>query len=362
MYATCISCHAPLGANEMLERFPVGRKLAIDAKRGRLWVVCGACRQWNLSPVEERWEAIEEGERLFRDARLRASTDQIGLARLKDGTELIRLGEPQRPEFAAWRYGDRFARRWMLNAPLAGVAGAAALVSKNVTILMLMQWAIVPLGLVFAGSTAREVIRFTRKAVDLPHPDAGRVKLTQAHVETMRILRDPDAPTGWHLRVAHSEWVNGRKSFGKGEAELVLHGADAVSVATRLMPRINRIGGRRKTVQEAVGILERAGSMDAVFRMAGDLDPGSEQTLRRQRPDQVVALFENEGSSLAKADGAVRLAVEMAAHEEQERALLAGELAGLEQQWKDAEEIAAIADSLTLPSSVVAGLERLRLR
>jgi hypothetical protein len=87
----------------MIEHFPVGRRLAFDAARGRLWVVCAACRQWNLSPLDERWEAIEEAERLNRDTRLRVTTDQVGRARLRDGSELVRIGEPQRPEFAAWR-------------------------------------------------------------------------------------------------------------------------------------------------------------------------------------------------------------------------------------------------------------------
>jgi hypothetical protein len=59
MHSTCTFCHAPLGANAMVEHFPVGRRLAFDADRGRLWVACAACRQWNLSPLEERWEAIE---------------------------------------------------------------------------------------------------------------------------------------------------------------------------------------------------------------------------------------------------------------------------------------------------------------
>ena len=58
MYSTCIFCHAGLGSNEAIEHFPVGRRLAFDAAKGRLWVVCSACERWNLSPLEERWEAI----------------------------------------------------------------------------------------------------------------------------------------------------------------------------------------------------------------------------------------------------------------------------------------------------------------
>ncbi|HMH86422.1 MAG TPA: hypothetical protein VK529_10795, partial [Gemmatimonadaceae bacterium] len=63
MYSTCLFCHTELGANEAVEHFPVGRRLAFDAAKGRLWVVCRKCERWNLTPVEERWEAIEECER-----------------------------------------------------------------------------------------------------------------------------------------------------------------------------------------------------------------------------------------------------------------------------------------------------------
>jgi hypothetical protein len=31
MYSTCLFCHAQLGANEAVEHFPVGRRLAFDA-------------------------------------------------------------------------------------------------------------------------------------------------------------------------------------------------------------------------------------------------------------------------------------------------------------------------------------------
>jgi hypothetical protein len=62
MYSTCLFCNANLGSNEVVEHFPVGRRLAFDATKGRLWVVCRSCERWCLSPLEERWEAIEECE------------------------------------------------------------------------------------------------------------------------------------------------------------------------------------------------------------------------------------------------------------------------------------------------------------
>ena len=69
-----------------MEHFPIGRRLAFDSAKGRLWVVCGHCARWNLTPIEERWEAVEESERAFRAQRLRAQTDNIGLVRLPDST------------------------------------------------------------------------------------------------------------------------------------------------------------------------------------------------------------------------------------------------------------------------------------
>jgi hypothetical protein len=44
-----------------------------------------------------------------------------------------------------------------------------------------------------------------------------------------------------------------------------------------------------------------------------------------------------------------RLALEMAAHEETERRALDGELAELEAAWREADEVAAIADALLDP-------------
>jgi hypothetical protein len=85
-----------------------------DAVKGRLWVVCKQCERWNLTPLDERWEAIEQAERQFSAAKQRVSTENIGLTRLNDGTELVRIGEPLRPEYAAWRYGDQFGRRRQL--------------------------------------------------------------------------------------------------------------------------------------------------------------------------------------------------------------------------------------------------------
>jgi hypothetical protein len=88
----------------------VGRRLAFDPKTGRLWVICTRCGRWNLTPLEERWEAIDDSERLFRGTRLRMSTDNVGLAQFRGGFELVRVGPALLPEIASWRYGTRLVR------------------------------------------------------------------------------------------------------------------------------------------------------------------------------------------------------------------------------------------------------------
>jgi len=50
----------------------------------------------------------------------------------------------------------------------------------------------------------------------------------------------------------------------------------------------------------------------------------------------------------------------MALHEEAERRALQGELDALEQAWREAEEVAAIADDLLVPPSVNSSLDRLK--
>jgi hypothetical protein len=50
----------------------------------------------------------------------------------------------------------------------------------------------------------------------------------------------------------------------------------------------------------------------------------------------------------------------MALHEEAERRAFQGELADLEQAWREAEEIAGISDSLLVPATVDESYDRMR--
>ena len=127
MYRTCIYCSADLGTNDVLEPFPTGKRLAFDGWKGRLWAICPRCARWNLSPIEERWEAVEAAERLFADARLRVQSENVGMAKLRDGTRLIRVGAALPGELAAWRYGDQLVRRRRNYLIVAGAAAAAGI-------------------------------------------------------------------------------------------------------------------------------------------------------------------------------------------------------------------------------------------
>ena len=187
MYATCLYCHSHLGRNDRLPRFPVGRRIAFDSARGRLWVVCRSCARWNLSPLEERWAAFDECERLFRATRVRISTDNIGLVELPDGMSLIRIGQPLWPEFAAWRYARRFRSRRVKTSIAAGaILGSAAGIALGAVALGFG-------GLAFAGAYAAGLWvadegpkRRPAAAFRVHH---RLVRLTQEDAEATRVLQ-----------------------------------------------------------------------------------------------------------------------------------------------------------------------------
>jgi hypothetical protein len=202
VYSTCLFCNSDLGRNEAIEHFPVGRRLAYDAAKGRLWVVCRRCERWNLSPLEERWEAIEECERMYSGTRLRVSTENIGLARLREGLELVRIGQPQRPEFAAWRYGDQFGRRRRRHliyttAGMAAVAGIV-LVGPATGFIAGGSWAL------WHGANAiRNLYEAQRVRLRLQLPGLERpVIIRKRHLNDARLVSTPDVGS-WQLHVAH---------------------------------------------------------------------------------------------------------------------------------------------------------------
>jgi len=351
VYTTCIHCNAPLGRNEAFEVFPVGTRLAFDSARGRLWVVCRACDRWNLSPPEERWEAVEAAERRFRESRLRVSTDNIGLARLREGVDLVRIGDPQRPEMAAWRYGDQFGKRRKRQMLVTGavVGGATAILGG-------MVWVGMSVGSfagVYANNGVWDTLIHGRQGKSIGRiqlPDGWIVELERRHA---RMSAFEQGPPGGPLRL-RLESCSGTH---------IVTGDDAMRIAARLMPTVNRFGGSSVQVRDAVALLEEAG------------DPMRTLTLVQQRhgaePDDVQwdrkRSVWHRAQQVRKLPGTLhtlapreRLAIEMALHEESERRAMDGELAELERAWKDAEEIAQIADTMFDSPSVDRKVDALR--
>jgi hypothetical protein len=361
MYSTCLFCNSDLGRNEAVEHFPVGRRLAYDAAKGRLWVVCRRCERWNLSPLEERWEAIEECERMYSGTRLRVSTENIGLARLRDGLELVRIGRPQRPEFAAWRYGDQFGRRRRrhLIYTTAGVAAVAGLIVAGPATGFIAggSW-----GIWQAANALRELYDARRVRVRLQLPGLYQPAIIRKrHLNDARLVSAPDIGA-WQLHIAHERtkgsrlwWASLRTmtspTLDAGPREVtVLSGDYALRAAGQLLPKLNAAGARAPQVQSAVRLIEEVGDPVKLFAIQAE----------RSRPGPRSKVTQPQGRVIAELPTEVRLALEMAAHEETERRALEGELALLEEAWRNAEEVAAIADDMFLPEETTDRLERLR--
>ena len=360
MFATCLFCHRDLGRNETFETFPIGRRLAFDAAKGRLWVVCPHCERWNLSPLEERWEAIEHAERLYRDTRRRVSTENIGLGKLRDGTTLVRIGEALRPEFAAWRYGDQFGRRRRRQMLMvgAGLGALGAIVAGGAAVGVGVGgfgWLLARVGSGIVRGNPETVVARIRA----PGGDVLRVR-------RRHLLETSIEPAESGLLAVNLRFAGGSRRF---------EGEQAMHVASRIVPAANRFGGSKQTVAQAVGVIEDAGSADGFL---DKLARARQVTARAQgasvMPGSMVELsgwgggvvgqrgtWRRRGgpwrardwsTGLFALNSVQRLALEMALHEQAERAALEGELAALELAWREAEEIAGIADSLLVPPGV----------
>jgi hypothetical protein len=358
VYTACLFCHTDLGANHFLSTFPVGRRLAFDPKRGRLWVICTSCGRWNLTPLEERWEAIDDGERLFSGTRLRMSTDNVGLARFRGGFELVRIGPALLPEIASWRYGTRLVRfdpeegaqrrsLFMRGAGLIAKATASALVGyahgvglSDETVLRMRTF-----------RRAHGV--FLRTADAYGHP----IVVRYSHLGAAELVRpEKDAP--WQLRLAHDAGV------------ATLAESAALRVAGKMLATLNVGVASQAEVQHAIAKLDEAGDPEGYFtRVAslamrtswGRFPDAAEEHERPPRgsfSERLALQLANrsfwgrggtgsdEQTPLFRLPAVDRLALEMAANEDIERRALLGELDALHAAWKDAEEIAAIADEL----------------
>ena len=343
MYSTCLYCNAKLGANDMIERFPVGRRLAFDAARGRLWVVCGECRRWNLTPMEERFEAIEDCERLYRGTYVRVSTGNVGLAKLKDGLELVRIGKPLRPEFAAWRYANEFFSRRTrayarAGATLVGAAGVSVGVGSA-------------LGPVAMAAGGMSVVAFPALVMaSISTTVLGYAMATDYMLFERVLARFRVADRVIRVRAKHARSIE--LGFDRLEHATIgiqhdggwttFKGQRAMHAATTLLANTNRHGASGRLVQHAVDQIETAGNSERYLTHATDRNEW-----RGHRPVSVLNAYRGLGPM--NLDDTERLALEMAVHEEIERRAAEGELSALREAWVEAEEIASIVDGMLTP-------------
>lgn len=365
MYSTCLFCNGPLGANEQIASFPVGRRLAYDPARGRLWAVCTRCSRWNLSPLDERWEAIDECERLFRGTRLRYSTDNIGLARIHEHLELVRIGPALLPEIASWRYGARLERHAAAMTNGAHRAGALARRAPG-----LHRWVARKAASALAGyatsvglsDEAMLRLRTFRRgdAVLARSVDEGGtpIVIRYAHLGAAELIR-PERDAPWRLVVRHDRGVS-RLAEGAG-----------LRTAGKMLASLNFGVATNAEVHHAIAKLDEAGDREGYFSRVASLALRTRWGRVPDAPDE--GLIEPAGGSFAerialqlanrsfwgrggtgsdettplfRLPAVDRLALEMASNEDIERRALQGELAALADAWKEAEEIAHISDEL----------------
>ena len=243
----------------------------------------------------------------------------------RGGVDLVRIGNARRREFAAWRYMQRFRRRfYRTNAAICTYYAGVFTLDAGVLAL--------PTGLVPVGGAAFLAWFFLRTI--------GRVRVgggvdeegSRARSDTIR-FRFKDHGS---IRLLPDD---GEPGFGVEVRKLTrrawFEGEDARRVAAAVIAGFNPGGGSRRKVERAVAEIDSSG-----------------------HPSRFIIDTANKGyRGLSFRKGHIRsfpattkLALEMALHEEQERRALEGEIWILEQAWKEAEEIAAISDNLLLPA------------
>lgn len=330
MYSHCIFCSQHLGRNGIFETFPAGRVIAFDAWKGRLWAVCPRCQRWNLAPLEERWEAVESAEEQFRGTRLRMQFENIGVAQVPEGTQLIRVGAALPGELAAWRYGRALRgrrRTYWMNIALGVAAELAAPGAQAVRIRARRKAILYRLSEDVSPTGAAVLIRAeSLKNARVRCGEGGEIHVSLPRVFSIR--------QRWLARLTRRELPD----------TLALSGRTAHDLLARAMVRVNAPGASKQDLRSALEWVERYGSPERILSQV----TGGALTLSERRWSLRKGLEGTgaNGTNSSHLPAPVMLAFEMALHEDSERLALAGDLRLLRECWREAEEIAQIADVL----------------
>ena len=313
----CAFCDARFRRNDLLPEFPGGRTLAFDPERNRLWTICGRCGQWNLASLDygERASAVAKLDSHFRATPEHGGSQAIGVAQVH-GVTLMRIGDATWREFAAWRYGRRLQGRfWISRTAPWIVLGLSLFMAYTKPGQLVSSLPFVASG--FSLFQMRDSLRSLWRVVGAVRAADGAmatVRVRQA--QNAELLRD--GADSWKLVVDHS----------RGTA--VLRGDQATRALAAMMPAVNAYHGSSKQVDAAIDVIERVGGPSFVFAaLAKGTRPG-----------------EDKKSRLVALKSADALALEIAAQEYQERRQLQGEVTAFELEWRDAEAVARIAETL----------------
>jgi hypothetical protein len=324
MFSSCGFCNAAFDGDGGPSGLGVGRRIAFDEWKGRLWVVCPRCSRWNLTPFDDRLERIEAVARAASQGRIAASTDQVALIRW-ERYDFVRVGKPPRVELATWRYGERLRNRqrerMKVVVPLT-VAAIGLGIAANVAagggfgvvvwnVHRLVDW-------MYLRMVGRRPVNLSEAPICAR---CGTVmQLRARHVQHARIVPDQHAEIAVLLSCPHCH-----------QEAAQLTGNDAVQVLRQGLTFLNLSRGGRRKAEDAAREVDRVGGPDRLVR---DIAL-RELTLRSLRPERGLAL-------------------EMAVDER-------AEVEELERQWKEAEEIAEIADgTLGTATEIEDALRRLK--
>ena len=336
MFTRCLVCATSFEPNEQLEHAPYGHKLAFDPSRGRLWAVCSTCRRWSLMPIEDRWEALEELEKVTVDrARLLSQTDNIALLRAGP-MDIVRVGRARLTEEAWWRYGRELTsrkRKWD-KLGFAGTLAAAAVVAGGWAaggVSMLGMWLIMGHG----SETVRDGARWLRFGSAAWRGEEQCAKCgfafrSIAYRDRASLGIFPGGEPGRMELVARCPRCGQYR-----EAGLRLSGEDADRTLRRVLAYHHFSGASEQRVRKATRLIEEAGS-----------------------PQDLTRIVVRDGKRLGDLQRTGGIALEIAANESTEQHLLELELAELEAHWRREEELAAIIDGELTPLPLLETLRR----
>jgi hypothetical protein len=353
MYSKCQVCRRSLGHNTAITHMPVGRRLAYDAARGRLWIVCAKCQEWSLTPLEERWEALEECERLFATATVhvasRAPSSTIGLAQCGD-VELLRIGDAPRDEIANARYGPRLLRRQARRRRLTTVAGIGAGAVVGALVLFGTSTGSIQATayLAAAGLFYACLLGWFARDFRLAHfrrADGSAVWLTTADLQTVTV---PPQRT-------HHELSSTDLTLWNGKADERFYHESVLAPLAAALPALNAGGGSLLTIAAAVKLVDEA---EAAIRREAPNPTSLHDRKGRTAWQRLLQGTKGADAYLYRRPLVERLALEMAVAEELERSEMAEEVAIENTRVPAESEVADIADNMFVPQGIVDWIAR----